>query len=250
MLHDAWTGALQMPFLFCESIFCCCCCSVAKSCPTLCNPMDCGCQAALSSTISWILLKFMTSKSVMPSNHLILCCPLLLLSLLSSILTSIRVFSHLVAKVWSLSFRNQSFQWMFKGWFPLELTGLISLQSNGLSRVSSRTTVGKHLQHSNFFMVQPSHMYMTTGKTIALKKWTFVGKVVSLLFNMLSRFVTAFLPRSKCLLISWLQSLSAVILEPKKIKSATASTSPSPHIYLPWSDGTRCHDLSFLKVEF
>ena len=108
----------------------------------------------------------------------------------------------------------------------IELTGLISLQSNGLSRVSFSTAVGKHLQHSTFFMVQPSHMYMTTGKTIALTIWTFVGKVVSLLFNMLSRFVIAFLPRSKRLLIYWLQSLSTVILEPKKIKSATVSTFP------------------------
>ena len=89
---------------------------------------------------------------------------------------------------------------------------------------------------------------MTTGKTIALTRWTFVGKVMSLLFNMLSRFVTALLPQSNCLLISWVQSPSAVILEPKKIKSVTVST-VSPFIG-PWSDGTRCHDLSFLNVEF
>ena len=88
---------------------------------------------------------------------------------------------------------------------------------------------------------------MTTGKTIALKRWTFVGKVMSLLFNMLSRLVITFLPRSKYLLISWLQSLSEVILEPPKIKSVTVSNFP---IYLPWSDGTRCHDLSFLMLNF
>ena len=80
------------------------------------------------------------------------------------------------------------------------------------------------LRHSAFFMVQPSHPYTTTGKTITLTRWTFVGKVISLLFNTLPRFVIAFFPRSKCLLISWLQSLSAVILEPKKIRSATASS--------------------------
>ena len=101
--------------------------------------------------------------------------------------------------------------------------------------------------HSAFFTVQLSHPYMTTGKTIALTRWTFVGKVMSLLLNMLSRLVITFLPRSRHLLISWLQSPSAVILEPKKIKSATVSI-VSP-IYFPWSDGTGCHDFSFLNVE-
>ena len=96
-------------------------------------------------------------------------------------------------------------------------------------------------------MVQLSHPYMTTGKTIALTRWTSVGKVMSLLFNMLSRLVITFLPRSKHLLISWLQSPSAVIFEPRKIKSASFQCFP---IYLPWSDGTRCHDLRFLNVEF
>ena len=114
-----------------------------------------------------------------------------------------------------------------QGWFPLGLTGLISLQSKWLSRVFS-ITVQNHLQRSAFFTVQLSHLYMTTGKTTALTLQTFVGKVISLLFNMLSRFVIAFLSRSKCLLISWLQSLSTVILEPKKIKSVTVSVvSPS-----------------------
>ena len=97
-------------------------------------------------------------------------------------------------------------------------------------------------------MVQLSHLYMTTGKIIALTTWTFIGKVMSLFFNMLSRFVIAFLPRSKRLLISWLQSLSTVILEPKKIKSITVSIF-SP-IYLPWNDGTRCHDLVFWMLSF
>ena len=102
--------------------------------------------------------------------------------------------------------------------FPLRLTGWISLLSKGLSRVFSNTTVQKPsiLRHSAFFMVQLSHPYMITGKTIALTRWTFVGQVMSLLFNMLSRLVITFLPRSKCLLISWWQSPSAVILEPRK----------------------------------
>ena len=116
-------------------------------------------------------------------------------------------------------------------WFPLGWTGWISLQSKGLSRVFSNTTVQKHqffLQCSVFFTVQLSHPYMTTGKTIALTRWTFVGKVMSLLFNMLCRLVTTFFPRSKHLLISWLQSPSAGILEPPKIKSDAVSTvSPS-----------------------
>ena len=101
---------------------------------------------------------------------------------------------------------------------------------------------------SVFFMVQLSHPCMTAGKAVALTIWTFVNKVMSLLLNMLPRLVKAFLSRSKCLLISWLQSPSAVILELKKIKSVTVSISPP--IYLPQGDGTRCHDLTFLNVEF
>ena len=115
-------------------------------------------------------------------------------------------------------------------WFPWGLTGWISLPSKGLSRVYSNTTVQKHqfCQCSAFFMVQLSHPYRTTGKTIALTRWTFLGKVMSLLFNMLSRLVIAFLPRSKHLLILWLHSSPAVILEPKKKKSLTVSiVSPS-----------------------
>ena len=113
--------------------------------------------------------------------------------------------------------------------FPLGWTGWISLLCKGLkSLLQHHSSKASILQHPAFFTVQFSHPYMTTGKTIALTRWTFVGKVMSLFFNMLSRLVTAFLPRSKCLLISWLQSPSAVILEPPKIKSVTISTvSPS-----------------------
>ena len=111
-------------------------------------------------------------------------------------------------------------------------------------------TLKSLLQHhsskvSIFFIVQLSHPYMTTGKTIAFTRWTFVGKVMSLLFSMLFKFVIAFLPRSKHLLISWLQSPSAVILEPKEKKICHCFP-----IYLPWSDRTRCHDLSFLNLSF
>ena len=131
-----------------------------------------------------------------------------------------------------------------QGWFPLELTGWISLQSNHSSKASI-------LWHSAFFIVQLSHPYMTTGKTTALTRWTFVGKVMSLLFNMLSTLVIAFLPRSNCLLISWLQSPSAVILEhhPPFKKNKGRHCFHCFPIYLPWSDGTGCHDLSFLNAE-
>ena len=135
-------------------------------------------------------------------------------------------------------------------WFPLGCTGWVSLQSKGFSRVffqhhSSKPSV---LQCSAFFMVQLSHSYTTTGKATALIRQTFVCKVMSLLFNMQSRLVIAFLPRSKGLLISWPQSPSAVIVEPKKIKFVTVFI--VFHIYLPWSDGTRCHNLHFLNLSF
>ena len=137
-----------------------------------------------------------------------------------------------------------------QGWFPLGFTSLISLLFKGFSRVFSSTTIQK--QH--FFSPQSSlwsnsHICtMTTGKSIALTIQTFFSKVMSLLFNMLSRLVIAFLPRSKCLLISWLRSPSTVILESKKIKICHCfHLFPS---YLPWSDGTGCHDVSFLNVEF
>ena len=124
----------------------------------------------------------------------------------------------------------------------LELLAVPRTLKSLLQHHSSKASI---LWHSAFFMVQLSHSYVTAGKAIALTRWTFVGKVMSLLLNMLSRLVIAFLPRSKYLLISWLQSPSAVILEPRKIKSATVSTVSSSIL----SDGTRCHDLSFLKVE-
>ena len=133
-------------------------------------------------------------------------------------------------------------------WSPLGWIGWLSLQSKGLSSLlqhhSSKASI---LRCSVFFTVQLSHPYMTTGKTIALTRQTFVGKVMSLLFNMLSRLVITFLPRSKRLLISWLQSPSAVILEPK---NKVCHCFHCFLIYLPWRDGIRCHDLSFLNVEF
>ena len=135
-------------------------------------------------------------------------------------------------------------------WFPLGLIDLISFQSKGLSksplqRHSSKASV---FRRSAFFIVQLSHPYMTTGKNMALIRQTFVGKVMSLLFNMLSGLVMAFLPRSKHLLISWLQSPSAVIFGAQENKvSHCFHCFP---IYLPWSDGTRCHNLSFWMLNF
>ena len=136
-------------------------------------------------------------------------------------------------------------------WFPLGLTGSISLQSKGLSRVFSNTIVPKYQFPGTqaFFLVQHPLPYMTTGKTIALTIWTFVSKVISLLFNMLSRFVIAFLPRSKCLLISWLLPPSKIMQWFWSPRKWILCFHCFP-IYFPWSDGTGCHDLSFLIVEF
>ena len=173
----------------------------------------------------------MSTESVIPSNHLILCHPLLLLP---SVFPSIGVFSNELAlrircPTIGASASASVLPINSQGWFPLGLTDLISLLSKGLSRVFSNTTVLKYQFFSAqpLFMVQPSHLYMTTRKTIALIRWTFAGKVMSLLCNRLSRFLRAFLPKSKCLLISWLQSPSTVILKPKKIKCIVSILSPS-----------------------
>ena len=175
----------------------------------------------------------MSIESVMPSNHLILCYPCLLLP--SSIFSSIRVFSNESAlcirwpKHWSFSFNiGPSNEHSGLISFRIDWLDLLAVQGTFKSLLQHHSSKESVLQRPAFFLVQLSHPYMTTGKTIALTRWTFVGKVMSLLFNMLSRLVITFLPRGKCLLISWLQLPSAVILEPHKIKSATVSTvSPS-----------------------
>ena len=171
-------------------------------------PWTAECQASLSITNSQSLLKLMSIKSVMPSNHLILCRPLLLLL---SIFPSIRGFSNESVlrigwpKYWSFNFNISPSK---------EYSGLISFRMDCLDLIAVQGTLKSLLQHhsskasillcSALFIVQLSYPYMTTGKSIALTRRTFVGKVMSLLFNMLSRLVIAFLPRSKCLLISWL----------------------------------------------
>ena len=182
--------------------------SVAQSCLILCDPMDCSTPGL---PVHHQLPEFTQTHAhwaVMPSNHLILCRPLLLLP---SIFPSIRIFSNESAlhirwpKYWSFSFIISPSN---------EHPGLISFRIDWLDLLAVQGTLKSLLQHHNskasilwrsaFFTVQLSHPYMTTGKTIALTRWTFVGKVVSLLFNMLSRLVITFLPRSKRLLISWL----------------------------------------------
>ena len=167
----------------------------------------------------------------MASNHFIFCCPLLppLQSLPASGSFQMNQFLTSGGQSIEVSSSASVLSMNIQDWYPLGWTGWISLQSKGLSSVFSSTTVQKH-QFFNvvFFMVQHSHPYMTAGKTIALTRWTFVGKVMPLLFNILSRLVITFLSRSKCPLISWLQLPSAVILEPKKIKYLTVSiVSPS-----------------------
>ena len=190
-------------------------------------------QASLSITNSQSLLKLMSIMSVMPFNHLILCHPFILLP---SIFPSIRVFSNESVlhirwpKYWSFSFSISPSN---------EYSGLISFRMDWLYLLDVQGTIKNLLQHysskasvlrcSALFIVQLSHPYMPTGKIIALTRQTFVDKVMSLLFNILSRLVITFLPRSKHLLISWLQSPSAVILEPKKIKSDTVSI--VPHLF-------------------
>ena len=190
--------------------------------------MNCGCQASLSITNSQSPPKPMSIELVMPSNHLILCHPLLLLP---SIFPSIRIFSNESAlhirwpKYWSFSFNiSPSNEHPGLVSFRMDWSDLLAVQGTLKSLLQHHSSKASILQCLAFFIVQFSHPYMSTGKTIAFTRWTFVDKVMSLLFNMLSRFVITFLPRSKCLLISWLRSPSAVSLEPRKIKSATVST--------------------------
>ena len=189
------------------------------------TPWTAECQASLFITKSQSLLKLMSIVSVMSSNHLILCCPLLLLP---SIFSSIRVFSSESVlrirwpKNWSFSFSiSPSNEYSGLISFRMDWFDLLTIQGTLKSLLQHHSSKASILQHSAFFIVQLSHPYMTTGKAIALTKWTFVGKVMSLLFNMLSRLVIAFLPRSKHHLISRLQSPSAVILEPQTMKPLT-----------------------------
>ena len=184
------------------------------------TPWTAAHQTSLLITSSWSLLKFMSITSVIPSNHLILCRPFLLPP---SIFPSIRVFSNeLVPRIrwpksWSFSFSispSNEYSWLIS--CRIDWLDLLAVQGTFKSLLQHHSSKASILWCSAFFIVQISHPYMTTGKTIALTRWTFIGKAMSLLFNMLSRLVIAFLPRIKRLLISWVQSQSAVILEPNK----------------------------------
>ena len=208
------------------------------------TPWTAARQAYLSITNTRSLCKLMSIKSVMSSNYLMLCRPLLLMS---PIFPSIRVLSNESVlhirwpRYWNFSFSISP---------PNEYSGLISFRIDWLDLLPVQGTLKSLLQYhsskasilqcSALFIIQLSHPYMTTGKTIVLTRWTFVGKVMSLLFNKLSRLVIAFLPRSKRLLISCLQSPSTMILEPKRVKSATVSTF-SPSI---------CHEVMGLDAMF
>ena len=213
-----------------------------------CDPTDCSTQGFPVIAISWSLLKLVSIELVMTSNCLILCCSLLL----PSIFPSIRVFSNGSVlcirwpKCWSFNFSISPSN---------EYSGLISLRIDWFDLLAVQGTLKSFFQHHSSkasvlqccFLYSPTlTSYMTNGKTIVLTRWIVV-KVMSLLFSMLSRLFIAFLPRSKRLLISWLQSPSAVTLEPRKIVCHYFECFP---LYLPWSDGTRCHDLGFLNVEF
>ena len=211
------------------------------------TPWTAAWQASVSITNSWSLLKLMPKESLMPSNHLIFCHPLLLPP---SIFPRIRVFSNESVlpirwpKYWSFSFSiSPSNEYSRLISFRMDwLQGWKSLQSKGLARVFSSTTVQKYqFFGSQLYLWSNSHIHTwLLEKTITLTRWTFVSKAISLLFNMLSRFVIAFLPRSKHLLISWPQSLSAAILKPKKIKSVTVSI-VSPSI---------CHEVMVLNAQY
>ena len=203
------------------------------------TPRTAAYQASLSITNSRSLPRLMSIESVMPSNHLILYCPLFLLP---SIFPSIRVFSNESAlrirwpKYWSFSFNiSPSNEHPGLISFRMDYLDLLEVQGTLKSLLQHHSSKASILQHSAFFIVQLSYPYMTTGKTIALTRWTFVDKVMSLLFNMLCRLVITFLPRSKCLLISWLQSPSAVILELQQIKSPLFPL--FPHLFaMKWGD--------------
>ena len=226
-----------------------CCCSLAQSCPALYNPMDCSMPGFLDlqylsefaqTHVHWV------SDTSQPFH------PLSPLLLLPSIFTASEAcpMSQLFTSGGQSSGASASASVLpmnIQGWFPLGLTGLISLMSKGLSRVFSNTTVQKH-QFFGTWLSFWTNSYTRTWvleKIISLTVQIFVSKMMSQLFNMLSRFIMAFLPKSKHLLISWLQSPSTVILEPKKIICHCFHFFP---IYLPWSDETGYHDLRFWGV--
>ena len=224
-----------------------CLCSVTKLCPTLWDPCTIASQASTSFTISWSLLQLMSIESVKLFNHLILCSPFLLLL---SIFPSIRVFCNVSAlcirwpKYWSFSFSaSTSNEYSELISFRIDWFGLLAVQETPKSLLQYHNWKATIVWGSGFFMIQPIHLYMATGKIMALTIWTFVGKVVFLLFNMLSRFAKSFTSKEQ-VSFNFMDTVTVhMILESKKIKSVTTPT------FSPSSDRTGCHDLSFLKVE-
>ena len=215
------------------------------------TPWTAACQASLSITNSRSLLKLMSIESVMPSNHLILCHPLLLLP---SIFPSIRVFSNesvlciRLPEYWSFSFSiSPSNEHSGLISFRRDWLDLLAVQGTLKSLLQHHSSKASILQHSAFFIVQLSHPYMTAGKTIALTRQTFVGKVMTLLFNILSRLVIDISPKEK---VSF--NFMAVVIICSDFGAPKNKVWHCFHwfpIYLPLSDGTRCHDLRFLNVE-
>ena len=218
--------------------------SVTQSCPTLCNPMDCSTPGLpvyhqlleLAQThVHWV------SDAIQPSHPLSSPSPPAFnLSQHQGLFQWVSSL-HQVAKILEFQLQHQAFQWIFRtDFFKMDRLDRLAVQGTLKSLLQHHSSKTSILRCSAFFMVLLSHPYMTIGKTIALTRRTSVGKVMFLFFNMLSRFVIAFLPRHKCLLISWLQSPCAVILEPKNIKSVTFPL--FPHLFamkwwdrMPWS---------------
>ena len=230
--------------------------SLTQSCPTLCDPMN---HTMPKLPVHYQFPEFTqthvhrVSDAIHPSHPLSSPSPPLSSSSPDPFPPSIRVFSNESTlcmrwpKCWSFSFSispSKEIPRLIS--FRMDWLDLLAVQGTLKSLLQHHTSKASILQCSAFFTVRLSHPYMTHGKTIALTRWNFVGKVMSLLSNMLSRLVITFLPRSKCLLISWLQSPSAVILEPRNTVWHCFHCFP---IYFPCSDGTRCQDLRFLNVE-
>ena len=235
---------LYVPFFLLISI---CCHSVAKLCPTLCDPMD---LSMPGSPALHYFPKFAQSCLLSQWCYLTISSSAIPFSFAFN-LSSIRVFSNELAlcirwpKYWSFSFSPSNEYSGLNSSFRIDWFDLPAVQGTLKSILQHHSSEVSIFQHSASFMVQLSHPYMTTGKTIAVTIQTFVSKVMSLVSNMLARYVIAFLPRSKCLLISWLQSPSAVIFGAQESKACHCFHFPP--FYLPWNDGTGCHDFVFLS---
>ena len=225
-----------------------CCCSATQTCPTLVTPWTASMLGFLLFTISQSCLKFMSIELAMPSSYLVLCRPLLLLPSSFPASGSFPMSQSFVSGSQSIgaSASASVLSMNIQDWFPLGFTGLISLLSKGFSKVFYNSFKAPILWGSAIFMVQFSHPYMTTGKSIALTIRTFVGKEMSLLFNPLSRFAILFLPRSKCLnFVTAIMVHSDFGAQENKVCLCFQFFS----IYLPWSDGTGWHNLRFLNAE-